>query len=523
MLGVIRESMGMPAKLDRDAEQTAEQLREAQTENASGSVGYGFYNSNIILLQEDQALLDRMREAITTRIQQLDFKVRHESVNACEAFIGCIPGHGDFNLRKLMVDTPYLGHALPTSSLYPGEDRHPCPFYGKDAPPLLIASTQGARPFLLNLHVGDVGHTVILGPTGKGKTTLTALLMASHRKYVGSRIIVLDKDYSNRATIKALGGDYVDVAKNECAFGPLARVHVDAPIEIDRAVHWLMACCSIQGVDVTPAKQRELRDAVKRLAEEEPEYKNLNHLAIQDEAMREAIQAFNSGQYQTLLNGTDIAFSNSEVIGFDMGPLVKTNVSKRDLAIPVIQAMFNEFDVLFHDRRPTLLILEEAWLYLRHPLFQAKLAEWFKTLRKLNVAVIFISQDIEDIVQSEIGSVIQSSCVTRIYLPNESAQQMTEAYRYFGLNDRQIAMISQAQAKQDYYYQSTRGNRLFQLDLGELAKSFLCIASKADLDDFEQMYKKGKPSWALDWLDKNGLSEWKQFAEQHYFQGDRHG
>jgi len=522
LLGVIRESMGMSAKLDRDAHNTAEQLREAQTENSAGSIGYGFYNSNIILMHEDRALLDRLREEITTQIQQLDFRVRHESVNACEAFIGSIPGHGDYNLRKMMVDTNYIGHAFPISSVLSGEDHCSCPFYGKNAAPLLTTATKGSRPFLLNLHVGDVGHTAILGPTGKGKTTLTALLIASHRKYSGSRIIVLDKDYSNRTTIKALGGDYFNLAKSECQFGPLARIDKESPEHIDRAVQWLMDCCFIQGVDVTPAKQRALRDAVNRLAEEDAEYKNLNHLAIQDPEMREAISAFNSGQYQKLLNGTEVAFSNNDVIGFDMGPLVKTSVSKRDLAIPVIQAIFNEFEILFQDRRPTLLILEEAWLYLRHPLFQQKLAEWFKTLRKLNVAVIFISQDIDDIVQSEIGSVLQSSCVTRIYLPNESAQQMAESYRYFGLNDRQIGIISQAAAKRDYYYQSCLGNRLFQLDLGEVAKAFLCIDTKKDLEVFDQLYQKKHSDWVLAWLAHKKLSDWKIFAEQHYFEGKRH-
>ena len=523
LLGVLRESMGMAAKRDRDAENTVEQLRDAQTDSAAGSLSYGFYNSTIILMHEDRAQLDRVREEITQRIQQLDFRLRHESVNACDAFIGSIPGHGDFNLRKMMVDTNYLGHAFPTSSIFLGENHCPCPFYGKDAPPLLTTITKGARPFLLNLHVGDVGHTAILGPTGKGKSTLTALMMASHRQYAGSRLIVLDKDYSHRTTIKALGGNYYDIAQQECQFGPLARVDNAARAEIDRAVQWLMDCCALQGVDVTPTKQRALREAVERLASEETSYKNLNHLAIQDSEMREAIDAFNSGQYRYLLNGTETGFSACDVMGFEMGSLLSSRISKRDLNMAVIQAMFHEFETLFCDRRPTLLILEEAWLYLCHPLFQKKLAEWFKTLRKRNVAVLFISQDIDDIVQSEMGSVIQSSCATRIYLPNESAHQMADQYRYFGLNDRQIDIIAQAQAKRDYYYQSPLGNRLFQLDLGEVARAFLCIASKSALDAFERCYQKDNPQWILDWLERNGLTHWETFARQHYFDNQNEG
>ena len=130
---------------------------------------------------------------------------------------------------------------------------------------------------------------------------------------------------------------------------------------------------------------------------------------------------------------------------------------------------------LFHriegrlDGRPTLLIVDEGWLALDDEGFAGQLREWLKTLRKKNASVIFATQSLSDIDGSAIAPAIIESCPTRLFLPNERAiePQITAIYRRFGLNDRQIEILARATPKRDYYCQSRRGNRLFELGLGD--------------------------------------------------------
>lgn len=133
--------------------------------------------------------------------------------------------------------------------------------------------------------------------------------MASHRKYPDSRIIVLDKDRSNRTAILSLGGQYFDLESNQFQFGVLSRIHPDNPEQIEKVIGWLSDCCRVQGVAVTPTRQKLLREAVERLSLDAQFYKNLDHLSLQDPVLREAISSFNSGQYRCLLNGTEPVFS----------------------------------------------------------------------------------------------------------------------------------------------------------------------------------------------------------------------
>ena len=167
--------------------------------------------------------------------------------------------------------------------------------------------------------------------------------------------------------------------------------------------------------------------------------------------------------------------------------------------------------------RPTLLILDEAWVFLDHPLFAARIREWLKVLRKRNVAVLFATQSLADIADSAIAPAIIESCPQRILLPNDRAiePQSAAAYERFGLNARQIELISRAVPKRQYYLQSARGNRLFELGLGPVSLA-LCGASDPETQkridrilvdrgtaDFASAFltSAGLP-WAADLLDR---------------------
>jgi type IV secretion system protein VirB4 len=171
---------------------------------------------------------------------------------------------------------------------------------------------------------------------------------------------------------------------------------------------------------------------------------------------------------------------------------------------------------LFHriegrlDGSPTLIIIDEGWLVLDSPDFAAQLREWLKTLRKKNASVIFATQSLADIETSSIAPAIIESCPTRIFLPNERAAepQIAAIYERFGLNVRQIEILSRATPKRDYYCQSRRGNRLFELGLGEVALAFAAASSKTDqLRIAELIETHGQSAFAAEWLRHRG-SAW---------------
>jgi type IV secretion system protein VirB4 len=175
--------------------------------------------------------------------------------------------------------------------------------------------------------------------------------------------------------------------------------------------------------------------------------------------------------------------------------------------LAVLHYLFARFEARF-DGAPTLLILDEAWLFLDEPVFASRIRQWLKTLRKKNVSVIFATQSLADIQGSAISPAIVESCASRIFLPNPQATepQIRTIYEGFGLNSRQIAIVATAQPKRDYYYQSRLGNRVFDLGLGSVALSFAAASTPEDQRTIDAVSAGVASSdFAAAWLRHRGL------------------
>lgn len=179
----------------------------------------------------------------------------------------------------------------------------------------------------------------------------------------------------------------------------------------------------------------------------------------------------------------------------------------KSVVLPVLTYLFHRLEKRFSGR-PTLLILDEAWVYLDNPAFAARIREWLKVLRKKNVSVVFATQSLADIANSSIAPAIIESCPQRVFLPNERAvePQGKAIYERFGLNDRQIELVSRAVPKRQYYLQSRRGNRLFELDMGQIGLAFCAASSPADQALIDAAAGPGREGFAARFLEARGLS-----------------
>jgi type IV secretion system protein TrbE len=224
---------------------------------------------------------------------------------------------------------------------------------------------------------------------------------------------------------------------------------------------------------------------------------------LQSGVLKRALQPYCvGGPYGRLLDAEAEHLGGADVQAFETEGLTSTGAAPAVLAY-----LFHRIEGRL-DGRPTLLIVDEGWLALDDPTFGARLREWLKTLRKKNASVVFATQSLADIESSAIAPAIIESCPTRLFLPNERAvePQILSIYRRFGLNDRQIEIIARATPKRDYYCQSRRGNRLFELGLGDVALAFTAASSKSDQAAMaEVLAERGHDDFAAAWLRHKSL------------------
>jgi len=181
--------------------------------------------------------------------------------------------------------------------------------------------------------------------------------------------------------------------------------------------------------------------------------------------------------------------------------------------IPVLLYLFRRFEKSLKGQ-PALLILDEAWIMLGHPVFKAKIREWLKVLRRANCAVVLATQSLSDATRSGIIDVLQESCPTKIYLPNVEAFNRgngdtpgpRDIYESMGLNEQQIRIIKDATPKREYYFTSTDGRRLIDLNLGPATLAFIGVSGKNDLKAISDMSKSDPEDWPWQWLQQRGVS-----------------
>jgi type IV secretion system protein VirB4 len=505
---ILKEVMTNEASVlvDSDAANKAADADMALQELGADDVGQAYVTATVTVWDEDPNVAAEKLRLVEKVIQGRDFTCIAEGLNAIEAWLGSLPGQVYANVRQPPVSTLNLAHMIPLSAVWAGPERDEH-FAG---PPLFFGRTEGSTPFRYALHVGDVGHTLVVGPTGAGKSVLLAIMALQFRRYPRSQVFAFDFGGSIRAAALAMRGDWHDLggslsdgAEGSVLLQPLAGIH-HTP-ERAWAADWVVDILMREQVALTPELKEHLWAALTSLASAPVGERTLTGLAVllQSAKLKQALRPYCiGGPYGRMLDAESERLGEAPVQAFETEGLIGTGAAGSVLAY------------LFHciegrlDGRPTLLIIDEGWLALADGGFAAQLREWLKTLRKKNASVVFATQSLSDIDASPIAPAIVESCPTRIFLPNERAiePQINAIYRRFGLNDRQIEIVARATPKRDYYCQSRRGNRLFELGLGPIALALCAASSKADHAIIDHVLSEhGEDGFLHAWLKEHEL------------------
>ncbi|MGE0183873.1 MAG: conjugal transfer protein TrbE [Parvularculaceae bacterium] len=500
---IIKETLFNEASalVDTDADNKTADADAALQELGADDVSFGFLTTSVVVHHQERSVVDQRVREIERVLNERGFVTIRESVNAVDAWLGSLPGHLYANIRQPLVHTLNLAHIAPLSSVWAG----PACNDHLGGPPLALATTRGHTPFRLSTHIGDVGHTLIVGPTGAGKSVLLAFITSQYHRYENAQVFVFDKGRSIRAACLGLEGVVYDLGSEaDLSFQPLRDL--EAPEDKARAQRWLLGLLAQEGVTVDPPIKEAVWSALSSLAAAPTAERTLTgfSLLVQDRSLRNALKPFTvEGAFGDLFDADKEAFSFSNLVCFEMEELMR-----QQLAIaPALTYLFDRLEERFNGN-PTLLLLDEAWLFLDNPMFSGRIRDWLKTLRKKNVSVIFATQSLSDVQASAIAPTIIESCPSRIFLPNPRARESSiySAYSSFGLNDRQIDIIASMTPKQEYYYQSPVGNRIFDLRLGDIVLAFCGASSPQDHRLIDKILSEvSDASFAQQWLAAKGL------------------
>ncbi|MDD7805285.1 MAG: conjugal transfer protein TrbE [Endozoicomonas sp. (ex Botrylloides leachii)] len=500
--------------IDQDAADMVNDAEAALADVNSGLITQGYYTSVVVIMDENRIKLTESVRTIRQMIQKLGFAARVEDINTMDAWLGSIPGHGVENIRRPLINTLNFSDLIPTSSIWTGREHNPCPFYPKDSPPLMACIAQGTTQFLLNFHVGDLGHTSIIGSPGGGKSTFLLTTLAQFMRYERAQVFAFDKGnsaYTLAAGIQACtngrSGLHFDLGADDSSIGLCPLQYLETRSDKAWACEWIELLLSLSGIDIGVFKRSLIREAIENMSHRS-QSRSLSDFAtaVQDSEIREALSAYLiDGPMGNLLDAQTDDLTLSDFTVFEMATLMNMGAM---YVMPVLSYLFRRIERSL-DGRPTVISLDEAWLMFRNKMFSDRFEEWLRVFRKENAIVLFSTQGIDDAKNAGLMSKVISWTASNIFLPNPEANtnnpDIYAIYQAFGLRDPQINIVAKATKKRDYFVFSEEGQRLFQLGLGKLALSFVGVSDKEEVAAVKKLERTYGDEWIHHWMSRRNV------------------
>lgn len=293
---IIKEVMTNEASvlLDSDAANKAEDADQALQELGADYVGAAYITITITVSGDTATVANARLAQIEKIIQSRDFTCIKENINALEAWMGSLPGHVYANVRSFPVSTLNLAHLMPLSAVWAGPETNE----HLSAPPLFLAKTQGSTPFRFSGHVGDVGHMLVVGPTGAGKSVLLSFIAMQFRRYENAKIFAFDFGGSIRAAMLAMGGEWQDLGGNiteqarPITLQPLRNI--DEAATCAWAAGWIASILAHEGVVIDPDVKDHIWTALQSLASAPVQERTLTGLSIllQNQRIKQALAPY---------------------------------------------------------------------------------------------------------------------------------------------------------------------------------------------------------------------------------------
>ena len=448
MAGRIKRQLRLMQAANDGAVSLAQELELAQDDLESKRLIFGEHHMTVAVYARSQAALDDIASEIRNIAATSGINLISEAFGCCAHFMAQHPGNAGARSRKAAI----TNHNFADLATF---HRTPLGKTGPELPwgvPITLFPTPERSGFRFNFHEQGApdreptgGHTLILGRPGSGKSVLAAFLMTMARR-AGARLFVFDYRAGMEMAVRALGGSYSTVrAGRPTGLNPL-QTEIDARGQAWLA-DWLASLLERRDRPLTPVQTNRLQEVVRQNASAGnaglrnwSDFASLLVSTDDDGDLFERMQEWTAeGRYGWIFGAnTEDTFSlEGDVSGFDLTGILDSESERERMA--VLSYLFRRVERVIEDRKPTIIVIDEAWKALDNAYFAKRLSNWLVTARKQNAVVVMMTQYASQLERTRTGKTIVEAVPTQVLLPNIRASAAD--YAMLGLSDKELDVL----------------------------------------------------------------------------------
>lgn len=452
-----------------------QEIDEALDSAMSGEFAFGDHHLSVLCIEDTVKALETSLSLAVVELANIGISGVREKINMEPAYWAQLPGNAEYMARRSTINTLNIA-GFASFHNYPAGKRKKN--HWGDA--LTVLNTVSGTPYFFSFHVRDVGHTMIIGPTGAGKTVLLNFLCAQAQKF-RCKLFFFDKDRGGEIFVRAIGGKYMtpDIARTS-GFNPLQLE--DTPSNRGFLIEFLSTLVCEDGKRLPAHELDRINEAVEGNYKLPPEQRRLRNIApfmglSGPGTLAGRLSMWHSdGSHAKLFDNPEdiIDFSTSRIFGIDMTEILKDKTSLS----PSLLYLFHRIQSSL-DGSPTMIVLDEAWALIDNPVFAPKIKDWLKVLRKLNTFVVFATQSVEDASNSAISDTLVQQTATQIFLPNLKA---TAVYRdVFMLSERELQLVKTTDPSTRFFLvKQDNDGVIARVDLSGMNEIINVLSARAD-------------------------------------------
>jgi type IV secretion system protein VirB4 len=460
-----RQSTGPRDELVDDSKEAAiAELGAALTALGMEGKHFGQFTLSVVIYDENRVRVEHAVAEFQKLFTQHDGLLYEERYNLLNAFFATIPGNKQFNLRKQWaLNSNYAG----LSFLFTVDSGSQWNRHLEREYLLALESTHGT-PYFLNLHSGDVAHTLLLGATGSGKSFALSTMLQAVQKYEPLTFI-FDLGGSYETLTRVFSGTYLNVGLKNPGFtiNPFSLAATDE----NRNFLFLFLRVLIESggrYELTPEDEKALFAGIERAYKLPAEIRTLTNVASILGPLGERLHRWtHAGQFGHLFDNVEdtLTFSRFQTFNFD-GWSEYPDVLE-PLLFYVLQRASAEIEKPANTATFKMFVIDEAWMFFRNQTIRDWIIRAEKTWRKKNAAMILATQSVVELAASDLLHIVNESCPTKIFLANPNIDRKLYG-EIFQLNDTQLELLESLVPRRELLLIQPRGTKKLVLDVDAL-------------------------------------------------------